>query len=118
MKLCAFEVREDEKKDFELLARKYHCEVFLHEEKLNSETLCYADGVTGVTTLGQSQINKEILDGLKTRGIRYLNTRTIGYNHIDLTYARQIGIQVCNASYAPNGVADYTIMLMLLVLRH
>ena len=27
-------------------------------------------------------------------------------------------MRVCNANYAPNGVADFTVMMMLLVLRN
>lgn len=51
-------------------------------------------------------------------GIRYLSTRTIGYDHIDLDHARSIGLRVCSASYAPNGVADFTVMMILMCLRH
>lgn len=50
--------------------------------------------------------------------MRYLSTRTVGYNHIDLVRARELGIRVCNASYAPNGVADFTVMMILMCLRH
>lgn len=51
------------------------------------------------------------------RGVRYLSTRTVGYNHIDLRHAHELGIRVCNASYDPNGVADFTVMLLLMCLR-
>lgn len=44
--------------------------------------------------------------------------RTVGYNHIDLKHAEKLGIQVCNAAYAPNGVADFTVMLLLMCLRN
>ena len=49
--------------------------------------------------------------------VHYISTRTIGYNHIDIEQAEKLGIHVCNASYAPNGVADFTIMMMLMCLR-
>lgn len=39
-------------------------------------------------------------------------------NHIDLEYAEKVGIQVCNASYPPSGVAEFTLMLMLMCLRN
>ena len=47
-----------------------------------------------------------------------MSMRTIGYNHIDLEYAGKLGMGVCNAAYAPNGVADFTVMLMLMCLRN
>ena len=55
--------------------------------------------------LGQGDINAKLLDKWYDLGIRYVSSRTIGLNHIDLEHAKEIGIQVCNAKYPPNGVA-------------
>jgi D-lactate dehydrogenase len=41
----------------------------------------------------------------------------VGYDHIDLHKAEELGVQVGNATYSPNCVADYTIMLMLMSVR-
>ena len=46
------------------------------------------------------------------------SSRTIGLNHIDLEHAREIGIQVCNAKYPPNGVAEFALMLLLMCMRN
>ena len=51
-------------------------------------------------------------------GVRMISTRTVGYDHIDLDKARELGMQVGNATYSPNCVADYTLMLMLMSLRN
>jgi len=45
-------------------------------------------------------------------------TRTVGYNHIDVKHAHEIDLKVANSSYPPTGVADYTVMLILMSLRH
>ena len=58
------------------------------------------------------------LELVKKQGVSCLSTRTIGYNHIDIDYARQIGLHVCNARYDPHGVSDYTLMMILLCLRN
>ena len=50
--------------------------------------------------------------------MKALSTRTIGFNHIDLAAAHRMGIRVSHANYPPNGVADFTVMLMLLTLRN
>ena len=50
-------------------------------------------------------------------GVRYISTRTIGYDHIDLKKCEELGIKVGNAVYGPEGVADYTVMLMLMCIR-
>lgn len=45
-------------------------------------------------------------------------TRTIGMDHIGLDAAARLGTMVGNARYAPDSVADFTLMLMLVALRH
>ena len=64
-----------------------------------------------------SQITREMMEEFAKSGIRYITTRTIGYDHIDLEAAKEFGIHVGNAPYGPNGVADYTVMLILMSIR-
>lgn len=59
-----------------------------------------------------------MLRELSRAGVRYISTRSIGYDHIDVSYAESIGISVGNVAYSPDGVADYTLMLMLMVIRN
>lgn len=118
MKIAAYEVREDEKPFFEEFAAAQGCELVLTSENLTVGTISMAKGCDGVTTLGQSSLKGELLEHLHNLGIKAIATRTIGYNHIDLERCAALNIQVCNAAYAPNGVADYTVMLMLMCLRN
>ena len=118
MKICAYEVREDEKKDFARMAEKLQVEIELHDEIPGPDTAALAEGCEGVTMLGMGKIDKELLDMWKSMGVQCISTRTIGYNHIDTDYAKEIGIQVCNAAYPPSGVAEFTLMLMLMCLRN
>ena len=50
--------------------------------------------------------------------MKYISTRSVGYNHIDVAYAESVGISVENIAYSPDSVADYTLMLMLMVVRN
>ncbi|MCD7833468.1 MAG: NAD(P)-binding domain-containing protein [Lachnospiraceae bacterium] len=118
MKIIAYEVREDEREHFDRFAKEYGAELILTEQVPTPENAFLASGCDGVTILGQGKIDSILLDGYKRLGIRCLSTRTIGYDHINLAYAKKIGLPVCNAFYDPNGVAEYTVMLMLLCLRH
>jgi D-specific alpha-keto acid dehydrogenase len=49
--------------------------------------------------------------------VRYVSTRSVGYNHIDLKSAQSVGISVENVAYSPDSVADYTLMLMIMAMR-
>ncbi|MCH4192614.1 MAG: D-isomer specific 2-hydroxyacid dehydrogenase family protein [Butyrivibrio sp.] len=118
MKICVYNLRSDEKKYFRIWKKKLTLELISSAEDPSVNDAELLKVCEGVSILGQIYIGKELLDFWKANGIRYVSTRTIGYDHIDLAYAKQIGLRVCNVHYSPNGVADFTIMLMLMCLRN
>ncbi|MCD7861939.1 MAG: D-isomer specific 2-hydroxyacid dehydrogenase family protein [Lachnospiraceae bacterium] len=118
MKILAYEVREDEREHFARCAEQFHVELILTDQVPTMENASMAAGCAGVTMLGQGKIDAPLLDAYKRLGVQCLTTRTIGYDHIDIDYAKKIGLPVCNAYYDPHGVAEYTVMLMLLCIRH
>ncbi|WP_030437896.1 NAD(P)-dependent oxidoreductase [Actinoplanes subtropicus] len=65
-----------------------------------------------------AHVAKGTLRALRRVGVRYVSTRSVGYDHIDVGYAESVGITVGDVGYSPDGVADYTVMLMLMTLRH
>jgi D-specific alpha-keto acid dehydrogenase len=66
----------------------------------------------------KTQITNANLLALSWAGVRYISTRSVGYDHINVVYAESVGITVENVSYSPDSVADYTLMLILMALRH
>ena len=65
----------------------------------------------------KTRITDSTLLALSRAGVAYISTRSIGYNHIDVQYAESVGISVENVVYSPDSVADFTLMLMLMVVR-
>lgn len=117
MKIAIFEKRPYEETIITEFANRNNIESVSTDEILDDKTLYLCEGADAVTTLGYSVLRKDMLDKIKALGVKYLATRTIGYNHYDVEYAKSIGLKVCNVSYAPNGVADFTVMLMLIAIR-
>lgn len=117
MKIYAFEVRDDETEYFQEMSRKYNVEITCTHNPLTVENIPFLEAGSAVTILGLSHIGEAEAAELEKTEITYLTTRSIGYNHIDLEAAKRHHIHVCNSAYAPNGVADYTIMMILLCLR-
>lgn len=117
MKIKMYEVREDEKKAIDRVAEELGADVSISSNILTPQEAENLRGIDGVSILGRTTVNKELLDGLKKAGVGYVSTRTVGYNHMDVAYAAEVGIRLCNANYPPYGVAEFTIMLMLLALR-
>jgi D-specific alpha-keto acid dehydrogenase len=66
----------------------------------------------------KTQVTKSTLLALSEAGVAYVSTRSIGYNHVDVEYASAVGISVETVAYSPDSVADYTLMLMLMAVRH
>ncbi|NUU20332.1 MAG: lactate dehydrogenase, partial [Streptomycetaceae bacterium] len=66
----------------------------------------------------KTRITDPTLRALGNAGVRYISTRSIGYNHINVPYAERLGISVGNVAYSPDSVADYTLMLMLMAVRN
>ena len=117
MKILIYETREDELEAIHKLGKELPIEIQTTSEIPSMENVSMAEGCDGISILGQGRIDGPFLEALAKHNVHYISTRTIGYNHIDLEYAEKLGIHVCNASYAPNGVADFTIMMMLMCLR-
>ena len=87
-------------------------------EPLSKNNIHLAKGAFGITINSCSIINKEVLSQLKEYGVRHVSTRSIGTNHIDLNFAKEIGIKITNVLYSPHAVSDFAIMLMLDSLRY
>ena len=117
MKIAAFEVRPDEKASFAYWSKEYQVELLEYTEVPTLENAGLVAGCEGVTMLGQGTIDRALLSKYRELGVKCLSTRTIGSDHIYLEAAKELGILVCNASYAPDAVADFTIMMMLMCLR-
>ena len=66
----------------------------------------------------KTRVTNATLLALSEAGVRYVSTRSVGHNHIDVSYAASVGISVETVAYSPDSVADYTLMLMLMVVRH
>lgn len=63
-------------------------------------------------------VSKPTLLALRETGVKYISTRSIGVNHIDVSAAEEMGIVVQNVTYSPGSVADYAVMLMLMSIRN
>ncbi len=66
----------------------------------------------------KTQVTNSTLLALSEAGVTYISTRSVGCNHIDVNYAESVGISVETVAYSPDSVADYTLMLMLMAVRH
>lgn len=117
MKMFVYSYRPfDEAAYFEAFGKEYGIQIGWTTQPPTPENARLAEGSQALSVL-TTVVDEPLLRQFRQMGIKLISTRTIGYDHIDTKAASQLGIHVSNASYTPECVADYTIMLMLMAIR-
>ncbi|MFD9891982.1 D-lactate dehydrogenase VanH [Amycolatopsis sp. NPDC059027] len=108
---------QDEAALFRELAPRCGITPTITDAAVSEATVELASGNRCVSVGHKTHITNATLRALSRTGVRYISTRSIGYNHLDVEYAERVGISVENVAYSPDSVADYTVMLMLMAIR-
>lgn len=81
-----------------------------------------ADSFSGFDALWittSCKVTKNKLGELKKAGIRYIASRAAGTDHMDANAMKEEGIRGANVPrYSPNAIAEHTVCLVLMLLRH
>lgn len=87
-------------------------------ESLSKETASMARGSEAAVIFTKDNASAEVLEALKEAGVKYLATRSMGVDHIDIEKAKELGIKVANVPhYSPYSVAEHAVALMLALNR-
>ena len=116
--LTVYGCARDEAALFCELAPRFGVEPTITEAAVTEANVELALGDRCISVGHKTPITNPTLRALGRAGVRYLSTRSIGNNHIDVRYAESVGICVEGVTYSPDSVADYTLMLMLMAVRH
>ncbi len=117
MKIFAYALREfDEKEFFDKFSEEFGCEYGYSTAYPSPDNVELARGYDAISAT-PCDLSADMLERFYNVGVRYVATRSIGVDHIDLQKAKELGMGVCHVSYAPETVADYAIMLMLMCCR-
>lgn len=117
MRMFVFSMRTfDELPCFEKYCPQYGIEYDYTTETPCMDNLDLAKGYDVVNVI-TTVFDQPMLKKLHDMDVKCIATRTIGYDHIDVDYAKSLGMGVIHISYSPNSVADYAIMMMLMGLR-
>ncbi|GAA6411976.1 D-lactate dehydrogenase VanH-D [Blautia coccoides] len=117
MNITVFGCEPDEAAVFNRLSFEFGVTVSLIREAVSENNVNLADGCQCVSISHKAELSESLLLALKEAGVKYICTRSIGFNHIDIQAAGQMGMTIGTVAYSPGSVADYTIMLMLMLMR-
>ncbi|MDO4814024.1 MAG: 2-hydroxyacid dehydrogenase [Gemella sp.] len=120
MRVLCYGVRDVEKPIFEEVNNKFNFEMTLVPNYVKTkEDVLLAEGYDCVILRGNCLANKENLDLYKELGVKYVLTRTVGFDHIDVAYANEIGIKTAYVpGYSPNAIAELALTLGMTLLRN
>jgi D-lactate dehydrogenase len=114
MKITFFEVPKEEQIIFTNLLTNF--EVSFFEEKLNEENAHLAKDSEIVSVFVNSLVGKEVIDQLSN--LKFITTRSTGFDHIDIEYCTVKGITVSNVpAYGSKTVAEFAFALLLSLSR-
>lgn len=118
MKLICFGVRPIEKLFFEQLNKKYQYKLTLVEQLMTKANINLIENHEAVMIRANCLADQESLLKMKNMGVKYLVTRTIGINHIDVKAAQNLGIKLAYVpNYSPNAIAELAVTMGLMLLR-
>lgn len=116
MKITFFEVSKDEQ---DVLTASFSGSDFIisfSEDNLNIENTQLAKDSEVVSIFVNSEVNKEIIDQLPS--LKFIATRSTGFDHIDINYCKDKGIQVSNVpAYGARTVAEFAFSLLVSISR-
>lgn len=116
MRIFAYSVREDEVKYFDRFIDAEGVDCTYVSDYPTMENVGLARGFDAVSVIS-NVITPQMYDAWRAMGVKYIATRSVGYDHLDTGYMKRLGMRGVHASYSPNAVANYTIMLMLMACR-
>lgn len=118
MKVFAYSYRKfDEAPYFEKYCKELGIELGYTELDPTMETAHLAQGYEYISIL-LTRVDAQLVEEFARMGVKMISNRLIGVDHIDVKRAKELGIRISNAPYSSNCVADFTMMLMLMSIRH
>jgi D-lactate dehydrogenase len=94
-----------------------HCQFY--EFRLTNETAASVDGAQAVCVFVNDRLDAPCLQQLHHAGVRLVALRCAGFNNVDLTAAKSLGLAVVRVpAYSPHAVAEHTIALLLALNRN
>ncbi|MFI3328940.1 MAG: NAD(P)-dependent oxidoreductase [bacterium] len=117
--MICFGVRDYEVPFFNELGAKYGYNLKLEAPFLTNDNFELALNNEIVMVRGNCFLNADSITKLHSSGLKYLLTRTVGYNHIDIEACKKLGIEVAYVpGYSPNAIAELGLSLAMMLLRN
>lgn len=117
MKTLVYSIHGFDKPFLEKAAQGKH-ELVFTEQPLNEMTANLANGYDAVALFTSDNASEKVLEKLYAGGVKFIALRSVGYDHVDLAKAKQLGIKVANVpEYSPYAIAEHAVALIMTLNR-
>lgn len=117
MKVAMFSTRSYDIQHFEPLITET-ISIHFFDTQLNVQTAKLAIGFDAVCAFVNDELNADVLTQLNQAGIKYIAMRCAGFNNVDLSCAKKLGIMIVRVpAYSPEAVAEHAIALLMTLNR-
>ncbi len=117
-KIAFFDTKSYDRESFDRLNNgRYDIRYF--ETRLTAAALPLANGCDAACAFVNAEIDRAVVEGLVSEGIKVLALRCAGYNNVDFKAAFDAGLTVVRVpAYSPYAVAEHAVALLLTLNRH
>lgn len=118
MKIAFFDTKPFEKEYLEKnLGEEFQKFYYPHKLDCFTEIKEEIKDIEALSVFIESNLSKNVLE--KFPNLKYIALRSVGFSHVDLSYAEEKNIKVMNAPhYGDNSIAEYVFGLLLSISRH
>ena len=82
--------------------------------KLSVSTARLAMGCDAISIFTSDDCSGKVIEKLHDVGVRHISLRSVGYDHVDIIKARELGISVANVpEYSPYSVAEHAVAMLM-----
>lgn len=116
MKIAIFSAHSYDRQYFTTYNTGY--DLHFIDEELNEGSYLLAAGAEVICVFVNDIVNRKVLEGLDSIGVRLIALRCAGFNNVDLIAAKELGITVVRVpAYSPHAVAEFAVALILTLNR-
>jgi D-lactate dehydrogenase len=118
MKIAFFNTKPYDRRTFEAVNARHGHQIHWLKARLDADSASLAEGCQAACCFVNDDASAPALERLAALGVKNLALRCAGFNQVDLTKAKILGINVCRVpAYSPHAVAEHAIGLLQLINR-
>ena len=118
MKLAVYSAQDYDREYLNQANAEFGHQLHFIDEALDVQNTQLAKGCQAVSIFVNDKADYAVIEKLSQQGVGLLALRCTGFNHVDLSAAKQFGISVVRVrEYPPHAVAEHAALLMLALNR-